>query len=139
MKENNVYDNTKIILVSDHGPSWWHYKGEVEANIPWVKCKKTPISLTQFLRLNPLLMVKDFNAKGKMNEDWRLMSNKDSYAIAFNKNDPTKIDFNSRTVSAFYTVWDINFERKLYVNKFAYEVSDNVYDLNNWKKLNLTQ
>ncbi|MCF8346254.1 MAG: membrane protein insertase YidC, partial [Bacteroidales bacterium] len=48
MKDNNVYDNTKIILVSDHGPSWWHYKGEITTNAPIIWTEEEKISLERF-------------------------------------------------------------------------------------------
>ena len=58
MKEEGVYDNTKIIIAADHGAedygaSW--YKGAV----------------------NPILLVKDFGSKGLMKESDLLMQNSD--------------------------------------------------------------
>lgn len=137
MKENEVYDNTKIILASDHGRSWWHYKGKVNTrDLPIIWNKEKPFSLYKFLRLNPLMMVKDFNAKGELKEDWRLMSNSDTYAIAFNENDPSKKEIPDRTVETYYTEWhtDLN-TRKQYQISHAFTIKDNVYNLNNWKSI----
>ncbi len=136
MKENEVYDNTKIILVSDHGPSWWHYNKKIEDhNMPLVWSKDRKVSFVEFLRLNPLLMVKDFNSKGKVKEDWRIMSNIDTYSITFDENDPTKNNPSSRTVYTYYTKWHTDLKtRKKYQNYFAFQIKDNVYDINNWKK-----
>jgi len=64
LKNENVYDNTRIILVSDHGP---------EAN--FVNKIALPIILDQ---VNPLLMVKDFNASGELKTDMTFMSNADA-------------------------------------------------------------
>lgn len=139
MKENGVYDNTKIILASDHGRSWWHYKGKANTrNIPIVWKKGEDFHLNKFLRLNPLMLIKDFNSHGDVKEDWRLMSNADTYAIAFNENDPTKIDLPNRTVNTYYTKWhtDLN-TRKQYKTIHAFNIKDNVYDLNNWEEIKI--
>jgi YidC/Oxa1 family membrane protein insertase len=63
LKMENVYDNTRIILVSDHGP---------ESNI--ITKIGLPFNVDQF---NPLLMVKDFNASGEIQTDMTFMSNAD--------------------------------------------------------------
>ena len=66
LKENNVYDNTRLILVSDHGIG---YRGK---NFT-----------TEYIggyskdHLNPLLMVKDFNAKDEIKIDNKFMTNAD--------------------------------------------------------------
>ncbi|MFP3089885.1 YidC/Oxa1 family membrane protein insertase [Treponema sp. TIM-1] len=63
LKEQDLYDNSRIILVSDHGP---------EPN--FVTKIGLPFNVDQF---NPLLMVKDFNAKGNLKTDMTFMSNAD--------------------------------------------------------------
>jgi len=63
LKENDVYNNTRIILVSDHGP---------EQNI--ITRNELPFNVDQF---NPLLMIKDFNASGEMRTDMSFMTNAD--------------------------------------------------------------
>jgi YidC/Oxa1 family membrane protein insertase len=63
LKENKVYDNTRIILVSDHGP---------EPN--FVTKIGLPFNVDQF---NPLLMVKDFDSSGEIKTDMTFMSNAD--------------------------------------------------------------
>ena len=68
MKENNVYDNTRIIIVSDHGP---------ESNV--VTHNDLPFEQDQF---NAFLMVKDFNAKGSIKTDMNFMSNADVPSLA---------------------------------------------------------
>jgi arylsulfatase A-like enzyme len=136
MKENNVYDNTKIILVSDHGPSWYKYNREIKDVFPirWTTEEKIP--LKSFLRLNPLLLIKDFHSKGVMDKDWRFMCNADVHAITFNENDPTKIDSTSRTITTYYTHWHNDLHtRKKYENMFTFEVTDYIFDLKNWKEI----
>jgi YidC/Oxa1 family membrane protein insertase len=63
LKSENVYDNTRIILVSDHGP---------EPN--FVIKLGLPFNVDQF---NPILLVKDFNAEGEISTDMTFMSNAD--------------------------------------------------------------
>ena len=71
LRENGVYNNTRIILVSDHAHDlsaiWddtWGY--EVYPLVP---------------RINALLMIKDFNATG-FKTDWRFMTNADTPTLA---------------------------------------------------------
>lgn len=136
MKENGVYDNTKIILVSDHGPSWWHYDGEITTTAPIEWTEEEKISLERFLHLNSLLMVKDFNNDFPMREDWRLMNIADVSAIAFDEHDPTKADSVSRTLPTFFTTWHNDLKtRSQYEIKHWFEVTDNVYDLENWEAI----
>ena len=68
LKKENLYDNTRIILVSDHGP---------ESN--FVTKIGLPINVDQF---NPLLMVKDFDAIGEIKTDMTFMSNADVPSFA---------------------------------------------------------
>jgi len=68
LKKENVYDNTRIILVSDHGP---------ESN--FITKIGLPINVDQ---LNPVLMVKDFNASGEIKTDMTFMSNADVPSLA---------------------------------------------------------
>jgi len=63
LKNEKVYDNTRIIFVSDHGP---------ESNV--VSKNNLPFNVDQF---NPLLMVKDFNSSGELKTDMTFMSNAD--------------------------------------------------------------
>ena len=67
LRENGVYDNTRIILVADHGYSTEYFK---------LTCNRKNMA-----GLLPLLMVKDFNAKGfTVSEDF--MTNADTPTLA---------------------------------------------------------
>ena len=66
LKEEGVYDNTRIILVSDHG-----YDLGVLPSI------QTGEDLFDTTFLNPLLMVKDFNAEGDAVVSQKFMTNAD--------------------------------------------------------------
>jgi hypothetical protein len=69
LKLNNAYDNTRIILVSDHGV----------LNNTYVTRTGLPFPVDQF---NPILLVKDFNAKGEIKTDMTFMSTADVPTLA---------------------------------------------------------
>jgi hypothetical protein len=134
LKDEDVYDNTRIIIVSDHGP---------ESN--FVTKIDLPINVDQF---NPLLLVKDFDASGNLKTDMSFMSNADVPTIALRG----LIDYPVNP----YTGNSINSEAKknpLYIGisgsihisdprttqfglnpKEDYYVHDNIFDANNWEK-----
>ena len=83
LRENDVYDNTRIILESDHG----HYLGVFGFDLG-AKYESLPEGAfrygdrwTESMAYNPLLMVKDFNAKG-FRTDETFMTNADTPSIA---------------------------------------------------------
>ena len=72
MKENGVYDNTRIILVSDHGRG-------LDGLLQELCFRDGSLDVTCY---NPLLMVKDFGASGPMETDSRFMTNADVPLLA---------------------------------------------------------
>ena len=70
LRQNDVYDNTRIILVSDHGAS--------------VKLSEDMLlsDRVNALNYNPLLMVKDFDSHGELKTDRAFMTNADVPTIA---------------------------------------------------------
>ncbi len=71
LRKNNVYDNTRIIIVADHGYGYNlqnPYMGQFEAD--------------NYLPYNPLLMVKDFNSNGRWKTNKEFMTNADVPLIA---------------------------------------------------------
>ena len=70
LKENGVYDNTKIILVADHG----YYLDQNEQLI------HGDIDVNAFF---PLLMVKDFGSTGEMQTNSDFMTNADVPTLVF--------------------------------------------------------
>jgi len=141
MKANDVYDNTKIILVSDHGKPWWITTERLDLSDFKLDLKNNgKVNMLEFLRLNPLILIKDFNSRGKLKEDWRFLSNMDSYAIAFDENDPTKTDSASRTLYAYYTKWHKDIiTRNKYALKHIFKVTDYFFDLDNWESINVPE
>ena len=75
LKENDVYDNTRIIIVADHGIG---YGATASKNY------NTPVlpDGSNKDHYNPLLLVKDFNASGDLKSDMTFMTNADTPAIA---------------------------------------------------------
>ena len=60
MRENGVYDNTRIILVADHGYRFLHQFDYMIVNKIYDEVHRMAFDV---MGVNPLLMVKDFNAK----------------------------------------------------------------------------
>lgn len=136
LKRENVYDNTRIILVADHG-NRNNFIGKFATGIP--------INLDA---VNPLLMVKDFNASGELKTDNSFMSNADVPFIA------TK-DIISNPINPFTgKSLDINFKNDLLYIAFSlgahleganesklpldpakdYYVKENIFVPSNWIK-----
>lgn len=70
LKENGIYDNTRIIIVSDHGAK--------NLKNPYLN-KKIEDNIARF---NALLLVKDFNQRGDMKVSDEFMTNADVPYIA---------------------------------------------------------
>jgi len=137
MKDNDVYDNTKIVIVSDHGVSWSAFDGEVDikSSVNWEN-NPSKISKILFWRLNALLMVKDFNATGPLKEDWRIMTNADAPELIFNFKEFIDNDSINRILNSYYTKWEGEMTSKIIINiPKQYEVENDIYDLNNWKEI----
>ncbi|MFK5857522.1 MAG: membrane protein insertase YidC [Bacteroidota bacterium] len=137
MKKNDVYNNTKIIILSDHGPHWGHYDGEIDIKVPFIQGDSTKINLAMAMALNPLLLVKDYNSQGLLKEDWRFMSNADAHNIAFDENDPTKGKApDTRELKTWNVVWDANFTNSyIFDISSTYNIENNYLDLTKWKRL----
>lgn len=71
LRKNNVYDNTRIIIVSDHGISYGLQN-------PYL----TAFEQENYMPYNALLMVKDFNQKNKIKINTDFMTNADVPYIA---------------------------------------------------------
>jgi len=134
LKANNIYDNTRIIIASDHGaaPNYL-IKTSLPFNVEW---------------FNALLMVKDFNASGLIKTDQSFMTNADVPFIAFNGQIEKPV--NPFTEKLITTDMKLN---PLYIavsgsvnidksgsNKYSldskkdYYVHTNIFDPKNWKK-----
>ena len=137
MRENQVYDNTRIIIVADHGRNLHQFDSMVFGNE----------NGEDAMFFNPLLLVKEFNQK-EFKVDNTLMTNADTPNLAFTDviNDPIN-PFTNKKINN-----EKKYENKLNIflsfdfsvdknngNTFLpgewYSVSDNILDKNNWEKL----
>jgi hypothetical protein len=92
MKDNGVYDNTKIIIAADHGA------GRYDKD--WYK-----------RAVNPMLLVKDFSSAGPLKTSDVLKQNSDVAALICSAlggcdgimEDPSKSPIPNRTAKYFYT------------------------------------
>lgn len=134
LKENNVYDNTRIIIVADHGRN---LKLKTFSNF-------TDNTVPSFC--NPLLLVKDFNAKGNIKTDKSFMTNADTLFFAkenlsvSDKNPFTKKLFTQEKqngITVFTdSAWNCTEQRTWtqfdFDPKKGWHVSDNIFDPKNW-------
>ena len=74
LKENNVYDNTRIIIVADHGIGY--------GPTAYENYNKADINGYPKDSLNPLLLYKDFDAQGELTTDMSFMTNADTPVLA---------------------------------------------------------
>lgn len=143
MKANNIYDISKIIILSDHG--WWaepsedfypHFTKEIP---PGYEHRFMP-SMVQ-----PLLMIKDFNQNKKLAFSNILLSNSDlpsmiCSAIASGcrniKADPTKNLLSDRTLIISNALIPKNLDNEKRFNVMGqYRVQGMIFDPANWKKI----
>lgn len=137
LKENGVYDNTRIIIVSDHGMDLGQFSEMVLSNGMDIE------------KYNPLFMVKDFNAKGfTVSEDF--MTNADTPFLAVNGiiSNPVnpftgkQISNSEKTAHPQIITTSNHFDVvKNNGNVFDtsdgewWAVHDNIFDEKNWKKV----
>lgn len=145
LKENDVYDNTKIIIVSDHGMAN-DLQGVAQDTIKNLKGSSTPFPKSLFVAT---LLVKDFNSHGSIKSDMTYMTNADTPYLAAkdlienlqhpftgkslkiqNKNDYSILN-TSRAQST-----RIRKEKAFNVKESEwYTVKDNIFIDENWSKL----
>lgn len=137
LKDEGVYDNTRIILVADHG----YYLEQFD---DLIFDDKLDIE-----SLNPLLMVKDFDSKEGWKTDTSFMTNADVPTLATDKIIENPINpFTGKKINSDYK----NNEKLMLTDsdnwmvednegyKFEvgdgnwWSVHDNIFDMNNWKK-----
>ena len=82
LKETGVYDNTRIILVSDHGAALGLIEeGLLETGVNSVGTNYFG-TREDIMAYNPLLMMKDFGASGELRTDTTFMTNADVPSLA---------------------------------------------------------
>lgn len=133
MRENHVYDNTRIILVSDHGFSI----AQLDELTFYDGLKNVELYY-------PLLMVKDFNSKGFVTSD-TFMTNADVPTLAMKDliQDPKNpftgnaINNDEKTAHDQFIVtstdWDVSYNNgNTFLPSTWASVKDNIWDEDNW-------
>ena len=134
LKKNNIYDNTKIIIVSDHGRN--------------VNTKAFDKNIEFANWYNALLMYKDFNSKGEIKIDTNFMTIADTPYLATKHISNIKNPFNNKLITNDYKTNGVFIIESIgvspsehFTNKFRfynfYYVKDNIFDINNWKKFEI--
>ena len=130
LKENGVYDNTRIIIIADHG-----YQYDEDS--------------FSYAAYNPMLLVKDFNSTGKLKTDDSFMTNADVPYLAMNglidnpvnpnTGNPISMDpkFNEKVLITTTEDWEVNkLGDKCYLdtkNTYWYAVNNDIFTMENWK------
>jgi YidC/Oxa1 family membrane protein insertase len=132
LKLNDIYDNTRIIIVSDHA--------RLESS--YVTRTSLPFHLEQF---NSVLLFKDFNEKGNLRTDMSFMSTADVPSLAIEgilENPINPFTGNSVTAGAkkdpllilIRRLENKNENEILITPHNSYYVQENIFDEKNWVK-----
>ena len=132
LKENEIYDNTKIIITSDHSgyfnPSVFNENG-----------------MEEFKVFNAMMFVKDFNSRGNIIENGDFMTIADIPFLATKHLREAKNPFTGNIITNDYKTNGVNiiltkhsdpkgnFKTRLDFD-YYYHVKENIFDINNWKK-----
>ena len=126
LKKNEIYDNTMVLFISDHS------------------LNDVPPSLDSLgVHPNPLILIKDFNSRGALRVDNRLMSNADVAGILCDvamggcegvegnilKNYPK----NRSLIHA--PIFDVSKATNRLIVKKAWEVRDSIFEPKNWREI----
>ena len=131
LKENDCYDNTRIIIVSDHGRYVHHFDLITDQNV----------DMEFFM---PVLMVKDFNASGfKYADDFMVNADTAFLATQYIIKDPVNpftgnrlddVSYKKDGVDVYFS-YDCDLEETPW-NRFSpgewFHIQDNPYRLENW-------
>lgn len=146
LKNNGIYDNTRIIVVADH--AFYHdtlkFKGFSKPE--------------DYAWYNPLLLFKDFNENGKVKIDNSFMTHAET--VNFARKDLNVSDINPwtgeqlKTVNDFteFKIIDIKESSRKFnpqywkdkmdftdVDNVSYTVHDNIFDEKNWTKIDTSE
>lgn len=140
LKENDVYDNTKIIIVSDHG---MYFDDEDLLNL---NSEGLPFQRCNYLAT---LLVKDFNSRGRIktentfmtNADTPYLATKDVIENAIHPFTGKKLEVKDKNSYSILSTSPAQSTRIRHQKKFDvadnqwYTVKDDVYDKKNWSQL----
>ena len=137
LRENGVYDNTRIIIAADHGRNLKQFPELVLGKQPW----------EDVMFYNPLLLVKDFDSHG-FHADDQLMTNADVPLLALSDlvRDPVNpftgqpINDEIKKRGELHIIASMTFQIDINIGPAFkpapwYAVHDNIFDTANWKEL----
>jgi arylsulfatase A-like enzyme len=138
LKNNGVYDNTRIIIVADHGSGITMPDSDVNFTVRG----------DSFYRYNPVLMVKDFDMHGSLQTDFRFMTNADVPLLTLDGlvDDPVnpqtgkplsakaKADGAFITTNNFFMAHEHNRDTFNIKDDEWVHVHDTIFDQNNWSE-----
>ncbi|MGP1561793.1 MAG: sulfatase-like hydrolase/transferase [Helicobacteraceae bacterium] len=143
LKAQGIYDKTKIILMSDHG---WRKSTHNRIDVRFSQL--IPSGFDERIvtgRVNPLLMVKDFNEQGALKRSDLFMSNADVPSIVcstlddgcgIRDTDPTKTARLGANRKLIISSSSVSYSQdKHYPVRDEWEVTGNIFELKNWKRL----
>ncbi|MDR1588125.1 MAG: hypothetical protein LBS57_11765 [Treponema sp.] len=138
LKENHVYDNTRIIIVSDHG-------ADLRSAYPNNIILPDGISLEAY---TALLLVKDFNAAGDLSVDHTFMTNADAPLLAVKDiisdpvnpftHTPLRSNKENGVTITISHLWNINHQEKSQFKIQSDEwlhVHTDIFDPDNWDRV----
>ena len=137
MKANDVYENTRIIIASDHGVHWKRFNEPVNFDEYITQSSNKVISDDMLMTFNALLFVKDFNAQGDVKINSTLMSNADIPELLLYDGSIDSLKFDpNRTLYCYEAYWSEDMSTR---TKFSlarkYSVTKDMFDLNNWTRV----
>ncbi len=124
MRANGVYDNTRIVIVSDHGR---HFRGENNT-------LDTDFDKSEVAAWNALLLYKDFGASGEIRTNNTFMTVADVPSLAVHGKDDSKQKKEGMTVvtglgeASDHGKYTFNYTEK-------YRVKDDIFKAANWEKV----
>lgn len=143
LRENDAYDNTRIIMVSDHGKELRRFP-EMTVNVD----DGDDYINIDLLESNCLLMVKDFNSEAEFSVDNQFMTNADTPTLAmkglidnpvnpFTGNPINSDQKNEPEQRVFYCYeWDtLKNHGNTYVKGHWFSVHDDIFNKDNWEYL----
>ena len=145
LREQRVYDNTRIIIVADHGFALEHFEDMKFGERDGERTEHNPEDVMGY---NPLLLVKDFNSKGFHLDD-RFMTNADTPLLALDRIIDTPVNpFSGKVITdasknaeefhVFYTdVTDpwINNGNTFLPGRWYALHGQNIFDMSSWNNL----
>ncbi len=141
LKDNNIYDNTKIVIVSDHG--WWVDNPMFPIGLLWGVPKGYQSRMSTGW-VQGLMLVKDFGAKGPLSRSDTFLSNADVPAIVCSAIgscpgvDPNPITnpVEGRSLIVTTTTQPTDWEENTKFDiKESYEVTGSIFKASNWKRI----